>query len=165
MDTYGAILLGAYQLCIHVICLIIIEVILFYAIIKVKSEQSLDAYMKSININDIIKQSNNPLVRNMPPIDFHNTKIYVDNYIFHNNKYILMIIMFIILGIITIMLILYIITGKFDYNLRTTIGSLVVSTPIQLVYIYEYNIKANPRLNLFMMEQMKYELNKMIDSD
>ena len=164
MQVYSAILLGVYQLCIHIMSLIIIEILLFYLIIKVKSEESLKSYMEGININHILQKSSPGASHLVPTIDLSNTKKYVDNYIFHNNKYVLMIILFIILSIITIMLILYTVTGKFDYNLRTTIGSLIISTPIQLVYIYEYNIKSNPRLNLFMMKQMKEKMIHFIDT-
>lgn len=168
MRIIKSIVLGINQLLIHLLCLVCIEVIFFYVIIKTQSVKKLENYISDININDINKILKNSVDERIPgnliEINMQNTANYVGDFISINNTYVLFVILTIIIILILLLAISYIITGMFEYNLITTISSLMVSIPIQLIYLFQYNINGNPYLSLYMAKRIKEVMLKYIDS-
>lgn len=174
MRIFKSIVLGINQLLIHLLCLVCIEAIMFYTIIKVQSVNKLESFISQINVNNVLGRLVDFIVKFILPfpvgdvgavrINMKNTKNYVDDFITVNNEYVFFIILTIIIVILLLLTISYIMTGMFEYNLITTVASLVISIPIQMIYLFEFNIKGNPLLEFFMSKKIKEVMIEYVDS-
>ena len=175
---YHSLLLGFYQLIIHVFCLIVIETILFYTIIKPNINKvlnrKLNSYKKKIWENNSFteldklkkKASDVSVLTSSIYGDMHKKFSFLDNYIEIYNKYILYTVIIILLSIFTVGSITYFITGTFTYNIVTTVSSMAVSLILQIIYIFEYNINnPNPIFQDIVTNTIKEEMVTMLNKN
>jgi hypothetical protein len=139
------ILLGFYQLIIHLFCLILVETIIFYFVGFPKAKEIIDDILDSIKektkINDLYLNRNSNYLENDVNVKYD----FLDKYISSYNTYILVLTIFIMLILAFIGTITYIIFGKFTYNITTTISSLIISLIIQLTFLFDFSEKnVNP---------------------
>lgn len=158
MNYTTILILTINQLIIHVIFLILIEILLFYFIIKTNTTKELEFFLNKLKLGPILRASG------FPTFDLTNTRDFVGEWIEASNSKALFIIVILLLSLFLALFLSYYITGTFEYNLITTISSLIISVPIQLVYMFEFNIKKNPRLELVVKEKFNKALTTYIDS-
>ena len=174
MNYTTIVILAINQLLIHVICLVIVEIMLFYFIIKPNTTSQLHSFFDIIkNKDNATDGTNGGNVTNLKTIldrsgvssiSLVNMKKYTDEAIDDNNKNILFIIIILLMSLFLALFISYYITGNFEYNMITTISSLIISVPIQLVYMYEFNLKNNPRMQLVIKKKFYEAIISYIDS-
>ena len=170
------IFLGINQLLLHLFAFVLIETLIFYLFIVKNMKKTISNMFKKIScktyfhLEEKNKTQNINLFTNELEYqdkvdeDVNKKSIFIQKYIDHTNRTVIIMIIVIVLCLLLLLTILHLVGSiyniKVDYNVITTVVSLLISIPIQIYYINNYIIlESDPKNMIIIYEQInKYLL-------